>query len=121
VIYAFQEDFNEGSFKKAADYTTPGWVHINPGGGIARGRDSVLKEVRSVHQAFLKNVTMKIESMDVRFITSNLAIANVIHDVDDYTTPDAVFHDNERHMKSYIVVKQKGKWLLCLDQNTVIR
>jgi uncharacterized protein (TIGR02246 family) len=121
VIYAFQEDFNEGSFKKAEDYTTPDWVHINPGGGIDKGRDSVLKVVRAVHQTFLKDVSMRIESLDIRFITTDVAIANVIHNVDDYTTPDGVLHDNERHVKSYIVVKQKGKWLLYQDQNTAIR
>jgi uncharacterized protein (TIGR02246 family) len=120
VIYAFQEDFNEGSFKKAEDYTTPDWVHINPGGGIDMGRDSVLKVVRAVHQTFLKNVSMRIESLDIHFLTTDVAIAYVIHNVDDFTTPDGVLHDNERHMKSYIVVKQKGKWLLYQDQNTVI-
>jgi uncharacterized protein (TIGR02246 family) len=121
MVYTFQEEFNEGSFNKAERYTTSDWVHINPGGGISKGRDSVLKEVRAVHQSFLKGVTMKIESINVRFITPRVAVANVIHNVDDYTTPDGILHDNERHMKSYIAVKQKNKWLLSQDNNTAIR
>src|SRR6266487_2051013 len=74
VVIAFQDDFNDGSFKNAAAYSTTDWEHINPGGGIDKGRDSVLKTVRAVHQTFLKGVTMRIESMDIRFLTPDVAI-----------------------------------------------
>lgn len=121
VVFVFQQDFNEGSFKNATAYSTVDWEHINPGGGIDKGRDSVLKTVRAVHQTFLKGVTMRIESMDIRFITSDVAIADVIHKVDNYTTPDGIKHENERHIKTYVVVKKKGKWLLAQDHNTVIQ
>ena len=121
VVVAFQEDFNDGRFKNAVDYSTTDWEHINPGGGIDKGRDSVLKTVRAVHQSFLKGVTMRIESMDIRFITPDVAITDVIHNVDNYTTPDGVKHENERHIKTYVVVKKKGKWLLTQDHNTVIQ
>jgi hypothetical protein len=56
VVIAFQEDFNDGSFKNATSYTTIDWEHLDPGGGITKGRDEVLKVVRSVHQTFLKGV-----------------------------------------------------------------
>lgn len=121
VVLDFQDDFNEGSFKKAPSYSTPDWRHINPLGGIDKGRDSVLLNVRGVHQTFLKNVTMKIESMDIRFIAANVAIADVIHQVDTYTTPDGVKHENERHIKTYVIVKKNGKWLLAQDHNTIIK
>jgi uncharacterized protein (TIGR02246 family) len=121
TVIAFQKDFNDGSFRNAAAYSTSDWEHINPGGGIDKGRDSVLKTVRAVHQTFLKGVTMQIESMDIRFITSDVAIADVIHKVDNYATPDGVKHENERHIKTYVIVKKKGKWLLAQDHNTVIQ
>jgi uncharacterized protein (TIGR02246 family) len=121
VVTEFQEDFNDGNFKKAAAYSTTDWEHINPGGGIDKGRDSVLKTVRAVHQTFLKGVTMQVESMDIRFLTANVAIADVVHKVDNYTTPDGVKHENERHIKTYVVVKKKGKWLLAQDHNTVVQ
>ena len=121
VVNAFQEDFNEGGFKNAEFYSTSDWRHINPGGGIDKGRDSVLITVRAVHQTFLKGVTMRIESMDIRFLTPDVAIADVIHIVDNYTTPDGIKHENERHIKTYVVVKKKGKWLLAQDHNTIIQ
>jgi uncharacterized protein (TIGR02246 family) len=121
VILLFQDDFNDGRFNHAATYITRDWEHINPLGGIDRGRDSVLSVVRSVHQTFLKGVTMTIEAMTLRFILPNVAIADVVHKIADYTTPDGVRHQNERQMKTYVVVKQNGKWLLTHDHNTIIQ
>lgn len=120
VIVAFQDDFNDGGFKNANDYSTEDWEHINPLGGIDKGRENVLKVVRDVHQAFLKGVTMTIENMSMRFITPDVALADVIHKVSTYTTPDGTKHENERHIKTYVLVKKKGKWLLTHDHNTII-
>lgn len=120
VITAFEEDFNNG-FKDGNSYTTTDWEHINPGGGIDKGRNNVLKTVRAVHQTFLKGVTLKTESIDIRFITPDVAIADAIDLVDTYITPDGVKHENERHIKTYVVVKKNGKWLLAQDHATTIQ
>jgi len=120
VVMAFQEDFNEGSFKNAYNYTTTDWEHINPFGGITKGRDETLKDVRQVHQTFLKGVTTTIESMTIRFITADVVIANVIEKGSPFETPDGVKHENPRSFKTYIIVRQKGKWLLTHDQATII-
>ncbi|MGE5520461.1 MAG: YybH family protein [Candidatus Dadabacteria bacterium] len=120
VIIAFQDDFNNGSFHSSA-YTTNDWVHINPGGGMTRGRDAVLKEVKEVHQTFLKGVTMTIDSMIIRFITPTVAVANVINKMSHYELPAGVSHDNERQIKTYIIVKHKNSWLLSHDHNTVVQ
>jgi uncharacterized protein (TIGR02246 family) len=121
VVLSFQQDFNDGSFQHAADYTTVDWEHLNPMGAISKGRSKVLEEVRAVHQGFLKGVSMTIESMTIRFITKEVSIANVIHKMGIYETPDGVRHENERHLKAYIIVKQNQKWLLAQDQNTIIQ
>ena len=121
VILAFQEDFNDGSFKKAASYTTNDWEHINPLGGVDKGRDEVLKTVRSVHQSFLKGVTMAVDTMSIRFITPDVAIADAVYKISAYTTPDGIKHENEKQIKTYVVVKKKGKWLLTHDHNTIMQ
>jgi uncharacterized protein (TIGR02246 family) len=121
VVLDFQEDFNSGSFKKAEIYATNDWVHINPGGGIDIGNQNVLQLVRDIHQTFLKDVTMTTDSMNVRFIKPEVAIVTAYHKVDPYTTPDSVTHTNVRAIKSYVIVKEEGKWLLTLDHNTTIQ
>ena len=121
VVKAFVADYNNGDFKNAPTYTTDDWVHINPGGGITRGRDKVLKEVRAIHKTMLKGVSITIESMTVRFVTPDVALVDAVHKSDSYVTPeDGVKHEDERQMKTYVVVKHNSKWLLALDQNTII-
>ena len=46
VVLAYQEDYNDGGFKNVESYTTKDWEHINPIGGITKGRDSVMNELR---------------------------------------------------------------------------
>jgi uncharacterized protein (TIGR02246 family) len=121
VVSAFVADYNNGDFKNAPTYTTDDWVHINPGGGITRGRDKVLKEVRAIHKTMLKGVSITIESMTAHFVTPDVALVDAVHKSDSYVTPeDGVKHENERQMKTYVIVKRNGKWLLALDQNTII-
>jgi len=121
VVKSFVTDYNNGNFKNAPSYTTDDWVHINPGGGITRGGDEVLKEVRAIHKTMLRGVSIMTESMTVHFVTHDVALVNAIHKSDSYVTPeDGMKHENERQMKTYVVVKHNEKWLLTLDQNTII-
>ena len=121
VVKAFVTDYNNGAFKNAPSYTTDDWVHINPGGGMTRGREEVLKEVRAIHKTMLKGVSITVESITIHFATRDVALVNAIHKSDSYITPeDGIKHENERQMKTYVVVKRNGKWLLALDQNTII-
>jgi uncharacterized protein (TIGR02246 family) len=120
VIAAFQDDFNEGTYKNVNNYTTTDWEHINPIGGQTIGRDAVLKELLPLHQTILKGVTMSTENTTIRFLAPTVAMVNVVHKIGDYELPAGVKHHDEHHMKTYIVVKKQGRWLLTLDQNNVI-
>ena len=120
VVLAYQDDYNNGGFKNAASYTTKDWEHINPIGGISKGRDEVLKELQPLVQTLLPGVTLSLESITIRFLSPSVAIANVVHKSSDYEFPAGVKHQNERHMKTYVIVKKQSKWLLAPDQNTII-
>jgi uncharacterized protein (TIGR02246 family) len=120
VISSFQEDFNEGTFKNADKYTTSDWVHINPFGGITRGREEVLKGVRRVHQSFLKGVSISTSNMTVKFVSPEVAVVDAVYKISPYELPTGVKHENEGRTKTYVVVKQNGQWLLTHDQNTIV-
>ena len=120
VVLAYQDDYNDGAFKNVESYTTRNWEHINPIGGITKGRDSVMGELRPLCQTILKGVSLTVESTTIRFLSPTVAIANVVHKSSDYEFPAGVKHHNERHMKTYIIVKKQNKWFLTLDQNTII-
>jgi uncharacterized protein (TIGR02246 family) len=121
IVLDFQKDFNDGTFKKAESYATTDWEHINPLGGSVRGRGAVLESVRGVHQTFLKGVSITTDSLKVRFIKPEVALVTAYHSIDNYITPDSVEHFNERQIKSYVLFKQDGKWLMTLDHNTIIQ
>ena len=120
AVESFYADFNAHEFGRVAEYTTEDWNHINPFGGLTVGREVVLKELKEVHSTFLKGVSSTIEEMSVRFATPDAAIVTVTNRMDTYTTPDGVKRENERQIKTFVVVKRNGKWQIMHDQNTLI-
>jgi uncharacterized protein (TIGR02246 family) len=117
----FYTDFNDGTFPRAAEYSTEDWNHINPLGGRSAGRDAILKEVRAVHQTFLKGVTDTPESFDVRFAHPDVAIVIVPSRLSTFTTPDGVKRENDRNIRTFVVVKRRGRWLIMQDHNTFMQ
>ena len=120
TIRAFYKAFNDG-FTQPADYAADDWNHINPFGGRTRSRDETLKEVREVHQSFLKGSSEKIESMDVRFATPDVAVGTVVSVGSTFTTPDGVKHGPGRSIRTFVVVRRDGRWQIMQDQNTLIQ
>jgi uncharacterized protein (TIGR02246 family) len=120
-VHAFAVAFNTDSFTTIADFTTEDWVHINPFGGITSGRGDVVKELVAVHSTFLKGVGFTLEKEWVRFVAPDVAIVTTVVRMGTFTTPDGIKHENERHMRAFIVVRRQGRWLIAQDQNTIVR
>ncbi len=119
AVEAFYAAFGDG-FNSECDFSTEDWNHINPFGGCARGRAEVLKEVREVHTTFLKGVTDTVEDMSVRFATRAAAVVTVVSVMSMFITPDGTKHENERHIRTFVVAKRGRRWLVMQDQNTLI-
>lgn len=120
AVRSFYDAFNSHGFGRASEYTTEDWNHINPFGGRTRGRDAVLKELNEVHATFLKGVSDMIKDLDVRFATPSVAVVTVTSQMSTYITPDSVKHENEQHIRTFVVVKRGNKWAIMQDQNTII-
>jgi uncharacterized protein (TIGR02246 family) len=119
AVQSFYDAFNSHDFGRAAEFTTEDWTHINPLGGWTRGREAVLKELKEVHSTFLKGVTDTVEEMSVRFAAAGVAVVTVPSRVGTYTTPDGARHENERQIRTFVVVRRGGRWLIMQDQNTI--
>jgi uncharacterized protein (TIGR02246 family) len=119
TLQRFYDAFNAHSVGRAPEFTTEDWVHINPYGGVTRGRAAVLAELRQVHETFLEGVTDTPESMDVRFAAPDVAIATVPGHVTTYVTPDSVRHENQRQIRTFVLVRRDGLWRVLQDQNTI--
>ena len=120
TIEAFYKAFDDG-FTQPADFATEDWNHINPFGGRTRGREATLKEVREVHRTFLKGATETIESMDIRFATSDVAVGTVVSVGSGFTSPDGVQHGPGRAIRTFVVVRRGKRWQIMQDQNTTIQ
>ena len=118
AIQAFYKAFDDG-FVAPADYATEDWNHINPYGGRDRGREATLKTARGVHQTFLKGTTDTIENMDIRF-AEDVAVGTVTSVMSPFTSPDRVKHGVERHIRTFVIVKRGGRWLIMQDPNTTV-
>jgi len=118
AVEAFYAAFNRHSFDAVP--VTDDWEHINPAGGTAQGRAEVLEELQEVHSTFLKGVSDRLENMSIRFPTSDTAIAVATSQMSTYVTPDGTKHENERHIRTFVVVRKAGRWLIAHDQNTTI-
>ncbi len=118
VVESFYADFNSHGWVHAVNYTTKDWVHINPLGGCTRGRDAVLKELEEVHSTFLKGVSDTIQRMAVRFVTADVAIVTVTSQMTTFITPDGTRHENEEHIRTFVLVRRNDHWMITQDQNT---
>ena len=126
AVEAFYAAFNSDDFRRAAEFTADDWNHINAGGGWQQGRAAVLKDVEEVHRTFLKGVGASIDSMIVRFVTPDVAVATVVeHFLGTYFPPDGVDrgtnrHERERHIKTCVLANRGGRWVIVQDQYTTI-
>jgi uncharacterized protein (TIGR02246 family) len=119
AVRAFYQAFDEG-FVNPVNFATPDWTHINPYGGVDKGLDAVLKDVRDVHTTFLKGTTDTINEMSVRFASDTAAVATVSSTMSPFTAPDGVKHGAEKHIRTFVVAKRGGRWLIMQDQSTTI-
>ena len=84
------------------------------------GRQAVLLPLLAfAHSTFLKGVIDTPQAMDVRFATTRVAVVTVPSMVTTYTTPDGVTHENERQIRTFVVVKQRHSWMIMQDHNTI--
>jgi hypothetical protein len=49
-----------------------------------------------------------------------VAVVTVTSRMSPYTFPNGVKHENEHHIRTFVVVKRSSRWLIMHDQNTTI-
>ena len=119
AVQSFYAAFKEG-FTKSAEFATDDWNHINPFGGRTHNKKEVLAEVREVHSTFLKGTSETLNKLDVRLASSDVAVVTTISTISPFTAPDGSKHVNERYIRTFVVVRRGGRWLVMQDQNTVM-
>lgn len=125
VIDSFYSSFRTDNFRDMSGYTTTDINYIAPTGSWFKGRKELQDSIQKVHEGMLKNTPIVIETMEIRFITAQVAIVNLIDKMGAFYPPDGVDRGNNkvdgmRTMRTMVMVKQKDKWLLTQNQSTFI-
>jgi uncharacterized protein (TIGR02246 family) len=125
VIDSFYNGFRTDNFRDMSGYTTADINYIAPPGSWFKGRKQLQDSIQAVHEGMLKNTPVAVETMTLRFITPGVAIVNLIDKMGAFYPPDGVNRgtnkvDGLRTMRTMVLVKQKGKWLLAQNQSTFI-
>jgi uncharacterized protein (TIGR02246 family) len=119
AVQAFYDAYNAHEFEKLTQFTTEDWTHVAPNGIVRRGRAEALQSMKQAHATFLKGVTDTPEDFAVRFATNDVAVVTVRSRSSTFTTPNGVTHENERRIRTFVVVKRGTAWLIMQDQDTV--
>lgn len=118
-------DWNTHEFKNMDFYTTKDVEWINIVGMWWKGRTQVKRAHQSNFDAFFKGVSFKQKSLNIRFLTGKVAIANLVCHVGEFFPPDGIDHGNNKmpegdDLLTLVYIKKDDTWLLCAGQNTVI-
>ncbi|MEX6686551.1 SgcJ/EcaC family oxidoreductase [Danxiaibacter flavus] len=126
VANSWFNSFNKHDYSDISNYTTEDCYMINPYGLHGKHTNETPAMFKKVHEALLKNVSIKVDSMTIRFIKPDVAIATVLsQQTGAYYLPDGIDrgnnkHQDERLITTMVIVKQNDKWLITQYQNTII-
>jgi uncharacterized protein (TIGR02246 family) len=118
-------DWNTHEFKNMDLYATEDVEWINLVGMWWKGRKDVQKAHQIGFDYFFKGVPFTKKSLDIRLLTNDVAIANLVCHVGSLFPPDGVDRGTNRtpetdNILTLVYVKRKGTWLLSAGQNTII-
>ena len=118
-------DWNTHKFENMDKYTTGDVQWVNIVGFWWKGRTEVKLSHQKIFDAIFKGVPFTRKSLNIRFLTNDVGIANLIVHVGEFFPPDGVDHGNNKmpeadDLLTLVFVKKKGTWLLSAGQNTII-
>jgi len=58
--------------------------------------------------------------MDVRFAADGVAVGTVVSVSSPFVSPDGTKHDVQRGIRTFVIVKRGGRWLIMQDHNTTV-
>jgi uncharacterized protein (TIGR02246 family) len=118
-------DWNTHEFDNMDSYTTEDVDWVNIVGMWWKGRSEVKNSHQTGFDYFFKGVPFTRKSLDIRLITSGVALAHLVCHVGSLFPPDGIDRVTNRtpetdNLLTLVYVKRKGTWLLSSGQNTYI-
>jgi uncharacterized protein (TIGR02246 family) len=87
------------------------------------GRDNVRQAMREALQTPFAHVYTRVDVVDVRFARPDVAVVSCIKHISDERAPATMGSDaqlSERGSQTFVLVRERGNWLIALAQTTPI-
>ena len=116
--------FNKHNYYDYPSYTTEDCYGVNPFGFHGKRTSETPAIYTRAHETFLKNASLIVDSMSIRFIRPEVAIATVFSTQKGTTEAppgmdkSLTSRAGERLISTMVIVKQDNKWLITQYQNT---
>jgi uncharacterized protein (TIGR02246 family) len=118
--------FNKHNYDDFFDYIAEDCFGINPLGKYMRMTSEAPAIFNKGHEGLLRNLSIEVDSIDVRFIDSDVAIATVFsQEKGTIYPPDGIDRGNNKVdgqglVTTMIIVRRNKKWLITQYQSTHI-
>lgn len=116
MIYSW----NNHNYDDLKNYTTENTDWVNAVGMWWKGRKESQYAHQVYHNTMLKESVAKKQSVSIRFITKDVAIAHLFWHFSSFTDPAGKKWDASDGLATLVYVKQKGKWLMDAGENVSI-
>jgi uncharacterized protein (TIGR02246 family) len=119
-IDAMIQSWNNHNYDDLGDYTTEDTDWVNVVGMWWKGRKESQYAHQVYHNDFLKQVVMQKQSVHIRFVTKDVAIAHLYWHYTSWIAPDGKKWGDRDSIATLVFINQKGKWLMSAGHNTDI-
>jgi uncharacterized protein (TIGR02246 family) len=112
------EAWNKRDAKAYANLFTENGDCVNIVGWWWKGRAEIERKLTDAYVYVFKESTLTIKDMDIRFLTSDVAVAHVHWTLTGARTPSGL-PVPQQGIQTHVLQKQNGQWLIAAFQNTL--
>ena len=121
TVMGLQEAWNGHDMKAFANLFAEDADFVNVAGAWWKGGAEIEQKHRDSHATIFRDSTLSIEQVDVRFLTTDIAIAHVLTALVGQKMTDGTVVSRRRALLTQVLQKQDGKWLIVASHNTDVR
>lgn len=117
VEAGLQEAWNHHDAQAFARFFTEDADCVNVVGWWWKGRPQIEKKVADAHAFMFRDSTLTNDEIQVRFLTSRMAVVHVRWSMVGNRKPDGTPGEPRRGLQTHILQKQAGKWFIASFNN----
>ena len=112
VIDGFTADFNRHDAHGVSTWFTEDADFINVQQAVSQGRKNIEEHFVPLFSGRLKNARRTISVKSIRFITPNVAAADIDYELTGAINVNGTADPARKGLYDWVLVKQNGKWLI---------